>query len=315
MKLFHNFGTTLFLALAIVVTSCGGGPIEHGKEYILEAPMNSADVDMQSTVAVLENRLNNFGLKGDFELSRDSNRITVRVRQGAIADDSKMRKLLQSSANLVFRAMYTMGEISPVITEAQQTYIRINHIDSITALSAGIIPYAAESGWDPEGALIISCRAKDTMAVMNILRTDSIAILFPSDVVFHWGTGPELETGELTYGLFACKVGRNYVMSGNYIESADALLNPNYNSWEISLVFDPVGAKEFSRITKDNVGRNLAIELDDFVYNYPTVNAEITGGVAVITGNFTETEAGDLAKILSAGSLPLPVALVQETDF
>ena len=315
MKSLRNYGMAFVAVMTFVMTSCGGGPIEHGMEYTLEAPVGTADVDLESAELVLANRLNNFGLQGDYEISRDSNRIKVRVRSGVVEDNSRMRTVLQSSANVTFRSMYNLNELSAALDGAQQTYIRINHIDSVAAQTAGLLPYIAVGGTYPDAPLIFTCRAKDTTAVMTILRHDSIAPLFPTDMVFHWGAGVPLENGQPTYGLFACKVGMNYVMNGNYVESADAKLNPDFGSWQISLAFDPIGAKEFARITEANVNRSLAIELDDFVCSYPRVNASITGGAAQITGNFSEEQATDLAKILSAGKLPVRVALVEEKTF
>jgi len=72
------------------------------------------------------------------------------------------------------------------------------------------------------------------------------------------------------------------------------------------------GAKQWARITADNVGGFVAIVLDDFVYSSPVVNQEITGGNSQISGNFTITEAKDLANVLKSGKLPAPARIVQE---
>jgi SecD/SecF fusion protein len=315
MKIFPLYGIVILALCSALFASCGDSPIEHGTEYILEVPAGTNNSDLNAASLIIQKRLDNFGLEGDYELSHDAGRITVRVRSGVVTDNSKMRALLQSSASLKFRAMYSFSDIANTVSEANQRYLRMNHIDSLNPTNAGLAGLIAANSNDPYSPMIFSCRAKDTTAVMEILRTDSIAMLFNGDVVFRWGRSLPLQTGEPTYGLFACKEGFNYVMDGNNIESADALMNSDMGSWEISLVFDPAGAKEFARITRTNVGRSLAIELDGFVYSYPTVNGEITGGLAMITGNFTETEAGYLAKILSAGKLPVPLAIVQESQF
>lgn len=315
MKLLRNYGITLVVALTIVMTSCGGGPIEHGTKYVVECSTEADTADMTATFKVLESRLNNFGLEGDYEIARDNNRITIKVRTGAIADESKMRKLLQSTANLTFRATYSAGEIGGTINEAHLAYLRINHIDSTNPNGEGLSGLVAAGSDNYEGPVIFYCFGKDTAAVMNIFRTDSIAVLFPSDLVFHWGTGINAENGLPTYALYAGRVGSNYVMSGNNIESATARESEYSASYEIDLVFNKEGSRDFARITKANVGRNLAIELDDFVYSAPTVNSEITGGQGVVSGNFSKEEAEDLAKILSAGYLPTPVRIVEESEF
>ncbi len=314
MKLFLNFGITVVIALSIVMTSCGGGPIEHGTEYVLRCDAGSDTAITNSTVAVLQNRLNEFGIEGDYEITHDSNRIKIRVREGIVLEPAKMRNLLQGSANLSFRATYSFEEIAPIFDNAHKTYLRINHIDSANATGHGFSGLIAGSVNQQGGPMIFYCRAKDTAAVMNIIRTDSVAMLFPPDAVFHWGKGVDVENGQPTYGLFVCKVGRNYVMSGNYVEGARAQQSSTA-AYEISLQFNSAGADDFARITKANIGRSLAIELDDFVYSYPTVNSEITGGNAQISGDFTETEAEDLAKILSAGCLPVRCMIISEQTF
>jgi SecD/SecF fusion protein len=315
MKLFKNAAMVIAFALSVFIASCGGGPIEHVTEYVVQCPTGTSSADMNSVYAVMQKRLDNFGLEGDYELSLNVNRINVRVRENAVNDESRMRDLLQRSAKVTFRSMYNFGEIASTMNVAQQTYLRLNHIDSLNPDGAGFSSLIAASYNEPSSPLIFACRAKDTSAVMNILRTDSIAVLFNSDVVFRWGAGLPIGNGERTYGLFACKEGYNYVMSGNYIESAVVQSNSNTVSNEISLKFDPVGSMEFARITKANVGHSLAIELDGFVYSYPLVTAEVTGGSAMISGDFSRAEIDDLARILNAGTLPVAVALIEENTF
>ena len=72
------------------------------------------------------------------------------------------------------------------------------------------------------------------------------------------------------------------------------------------------GATIWARLTKDNVGKQIAIVLDDLVYSYPNVNNEITGGSSEISGNFDVEEATDLANVLNSGKLPAPAKIIQE---
>ncbi len=65
-------------------------------------------------------------------------------------------------------------------------------------------------------------------------------------------------------------------------------------------------------MTRDNIGKSIAIVLDGYVYSYPTVQNEITGGNSQITGNFTVEEAKDLANVLKSGKMPAPARIVQE---
>jgi len=81
---------------------------------------------------------------------------------------------------------------------------------------------------------------------------------------------------------------------------------------EVSMTMNAEGAKRWRRMTADNIGKSVAIVLDDYVYSFPTVQSEISGGMSSISGNFTTEEAKDLANILKAGKLPAPARIVEE---
>ena len=81
---------------------------------------------------------------------------------------------------------------------------------------------------------------------------------------------------------------------------------------EVSMSMNAEGAQTWARLTKDNIGRQVAIVLDGMVYSYPTVQGEISGGSSQITGNFTLEEAKDLANVLKSGKLPAPATIIQE---
>ena len=81
---------------------------------------------------------------------------------------------------------------------------------------------------------------------------------------------------------------------------------------EVSMSMNKDGAQTWAHLTKDNIGRQVAIVLDGMVYSYPTVQSEISGGSSQITGNFTLEEAEDLANVLKSGKLPAPATIIQE---
>jgi preprotein translocase subunit SecD len=103
---------------------------------------------------------------------------------------------------------------------------------------------------------------------------------------------------------------REPVLTGENLLDAYVTYN-EYNQPQVGFEFDRVGARIFSDVTAENVGRQLAIVLDDNVYSAPSINERIPGGRGVITGQYTMEEANDLAVVLRAGSLPAPVEILE----
>jgi len=101
------------------------------------------------------------------------------------------------------------------------------------------------------------------------------------------------------------------VMTGEYISDARASFDRNNQAY-VALSFTPSGARQFERVTGDNVKKRLAIVLDGKVYSAPTIQEKISGGRASITGHFSTEEARDLAIVLRAGALPAPVTILEQ---
>ncbi len=101
-------------------------------------------------------------------------------------------------------------------------------------------------------------------------------------------------------------------LTGKNLKRASVQFNPNDNTPEVSLEFDDEGGKMFAEITGRNVGKSVAIFLDNYPISIPTVNEKITGGKAVISGSFNIKEAKLLAQRLNAGALPVPIDLINQ---
>lgn len=101
-------------------------------------------------------------------------------------------------------------------------------------------------------------------------------------------------------------------MAGDAVQTANVEINPGTNEIEVTLKLNSVGKSTFGRITKENVGRQLAIVLDGVVQSWPVIRSAITGGVAQITGGFTREEAHSLAVVLRSGALPAPLTFEEE---
>lgn len=102
------------------------------------------------------------------------------------------------------------------------------------------------------------------------------------------------------------------VLTGDLLSDAQVRIDTRFNEPYVAIDFNPVGAKRFDQITAANVGKRMAIVLDDTVYSAPVIRERISGGSAQISGSFSEQEATDLAIVLRAGSLPAPVKILED---
>lgn len=163
------------------------------------------------------------------------------------------------------------------------------------------------------GPVIGYSLGKDTAKVNSYLSTDYVRINFPKDVKFLWGAKPTDEKSNV-YALYAIKtqVGTARApLEGDKVIEARQDIDQN-NSPEVSMTMNNEGAKIWKVMTSKNVGKSIAIVLDNYVYSAPRVNGEIPNGRSSITGGFDINEAKDLANILTAGKLPAPARIIAE---
>lgn len=150
---------------------------------------------------------------------------------------------------------------------------------------------------------------KDTSKVNDMLARDAVKAIFPSDVQFLWEVKPS-EGGVIA--LYPIRKGRDgkAPLEGDVI--TDARSDFQGSRAEVSMQMNAEGAKKWRTMTRENIGKQIAIVLDNVVYSAPVVNGEIPSGSSSITGNFTIEEAADLANILKAGKLPAPTRIVEK---
>jgi len=118
------------------------------------------------------------------------------------------------------------------------------------------------------------------------------------------------ETGRTIRTPYLVK--KKVLLTGEYLQEARVAFDSRYGDPYVSIEFDRNGARIFERITAENVGKRLAIVLDNTVYSAPVIREKIAGGSAMIEGGFTDAEAKDLAIVLRAGALPAPVNILEE---
>ena len=167
-------------------------------------------------------------------------------------------------------------------------------------------------------AVVGYANARDTAEINKMIYSDLAARIFPAELKLRWGAKAEDFGGQNTKGdifeLYALKVtepsGRA-PLEGDVITSSkddfDQMGHPS-----VSMQMNSDGARRWSQITKQNIGKAVAIVLDDAVYSAPRILTQIDGGNSQITGNFTIEDTKDLANTLNSGKMPAPTRIVQE---
>lgn len=172
-----------------------------------------------------------------------------------------------------------------------------------------------KQGYFPaEGPVVGISAVKDTGKVMKYLKDPRVQSIFPSNMRLLWTVKPFDKEGKLLQ-LVAIKVSgrdKRAPLEGNVITDATGDFTQNSSKAEVSMSMNAEGAQTWKRLTGENIGKSIAIVLDDYVYSFPTVQSEISGGRSSISGNFDINEAKDLANILKAGKLPARARIVQE---
>lgn len=158
---------------------------------------------------------------------------------------------------------------------------------------------------------------RDTAAINKIIHSAVAKQILPSDVKLLWGAKPTdmLQGAKNVYELHALKVtssnGRA-PLEGDVVTDAKDQFNPTTGQPEVSMSMNSEGARRWAALTKANVGKAIAVVLDNVVYTSPRILGEIDGGQSSITGHFTIEDTKDLANTLKSGRMPAPARIVQE---
>ena len=204
-------------------------------------------------------------------------------------------------------------EADTLATDTTANSLSFEEFANENPLYALLYPNVDQQNQLNSGPVVGFCAVKDTAALNVYLKDDAIRKFFPVDVKFAYTVKPYDPDGKFVQ-LVALKSDRNgkSAMEGDVVTDAVQVFGQFASSAEVSMEMNAEGAKQWKRLTAENIKKSVAIVLDGYVYSYPTVQAEIAGGRSSITGNFTVNEAKDLANILKSGKLPAPARIIEE---
>ena len=315
---------------------------------LLKEKYNSA---VEASFNVLSTRIDRFGVVAP-NLQRLEGQGRILVELPGVKDPERVRELLQRSANLQFWRTYTFDEVSgdlmglsdrllalsapaarpvPVATDSVATKEGTAHDSAALTAATPAVATSQLASIDTlskylqlggrGGATVGLAQDRDRNKIDSLLALATEYHLLPEDLSLLWGAKPiqDPQTHKLTniYELYAIRTNRSMKpdLSGDVVTSSKADVDHNrIGSAEpqVSMSMNQEGAQIWARLTKESIGRSIAIVLDGVVYSAPNVNNEITGGQSSISGNFTIEEANDLANVLNSGKMETSVVIEQE---
>jgi SecD/SecF fusion protein len=290
---------------------------------------------------IIQQRVDKFGVANpNIQRLPGSGRILIELP--GVDNPERVRRLLTGSAKLEFCEVYTLNEISPALNSlgAYLTQLdlekkiaekgaskadtsKAGDLASQLAKGAKTDSTATDTTANQTGlaSLFVTISqgqlgvyAKDTARANELLRRPEVKAMFPSDVTVLWdrkGIETTDKRNEIVGIYFIKKSNGVAPLEGDVIVDAGNDYDDRGRP-EVNMRMNAEGARKWKNLTAANVGRPVAIILDDFVYTAPNVQNEIPNGNSSITGNFTVEETKDMANVLKAGKLPAPTTIVEE---
>ena len=270
---------------------------------------------VSSSTNVLRNRIDQFGVVAPNiqELENDGQ---ILLELPGVKEHDRVRELLKASANLEFYETYNVSDLQMPLSQLDNEL----RADSTAAANTGLFGLFLQPG---QGITVGYALANQRAAIDKALESPAAKRLLPNNVKFAWERQPQtIEITDSTsgrnrkvdmYQLIALKtLNGKPALSGDVVTSANAdydTRNGNY----VSMSMNATAAKQWANITQTNLGRPVAIVLDDQVYSAPNVNSVIEGGNSQITRNFSTDEAKDLANVLKSGKMAAKVNIISDT--
>ncbi|MGB5322417.1 protein translocase subunit SecDF [Lutimonas sp.] len=289
---------------------------------------------------VLRSRIDRFGVtQPNIQRIGESGRILIEL-PGA-KDIDRVRKLLQSTAELQFWEVYTNQDLTQFFLSANTTLAEIlkveeaeveldsaqvkdDEIDDLLGEVKDSVDFETTNplfsklfvrfpqSQNDISSIIGTASVKDTAIINEYLSMKEVRALLPSELKytkFAW----DAKSNNDFINFYALKSNRDdeAPIQGDVISDASQVFDQLGANPEVSMTMNSKGTKQWAKMTTANVGKFVAVVLDDYVYSAPRVNDAITTGRTSISGQFTIDEAQDLANALKSGKLPAAARIIQ----
>lgn len=286
-------------------------------QEVTEALQKQVDSQVDAAFNIFRTRIDQFGVVSpNIQKLQDKNG-QVLLELPGVKEPERVTELLKSSANLEFYEVYNYNEIQNELGRLAQL------LANDTVQSQNL--YALLGGVQRSGSPVVGMvTPANRMLVDSLMNTETAKKTLPADLTLMWSVKPaefprtdakgnvikKADGTDMTdayWELVALK--GDAVLEGDAITSASSEYD-NMQGNMVNMKMNDRGAKDWATITRNNLGRSIAIVLDEHVYSFPNVNSEITGGSSQITGNFTPEEANDLSNVLKSGKMSAKVNVV-----
>lgn len=324
---------------------------ETSNQEVMKIIRAEAESAIANSFNVLRNRIDRFGVTQP-NIQKLGNTGRILVELPGVKEPERVRKLLQGTASLEFWTTYENQEIYPFLNEANQMLKDIlaaetEAVRKDSAMAVGsdslklaetllaadtlsadaeafakqnplffVLNPSAYNGQLAPGPIIGRAHYRDTARINAYLNLPQIKALFPGEFIPMWTVKSDAnDKSGVIFDLIAIKSSSRdgkAPLDGGVITDATVSYGSTGGAPGVDMAMNAEGARTWARLTADNIGKSIAVVLDGMVYSFPTVQTEISGGRSAITGNFSITEAEDLANVLKSGKLPAPATIVQE---
>jgi len=279
---------------------------------------------VKRSLTIVRSRLDKFGtFQPNIQQLPGTSRIQIELP--GVTSPQRVRKLLQGVAQLRFYEVAavdlyakSLQAIDTLLLKEEQAQIEQTLSQEISkeekekimptqSILSRLSSYPFPYGFVYSAEVIAQIKA--------IFSREDIKPLLPSQIVWLWDRKAHTtQDGKEAFSLYPIKLSRDKkpLLEGNIITNAAQGFDENGGKPIVSMQMNSEGALMWKKITADNIGKRVAIVLDDQVYSAPTINQEIPNGHSQISGNFSLEEAKDLASVLQTGSLPAPLKIVEE---
>ena len=312
-------------------------------EETKQALQEEISSSINTAFEVLRSRIDKFGVTQP-NIQRIGNSGRILIELPGAKDIERVKKLLQSTAELQFWEVYTNQEVAQFLYAANAKVTELFKEENVTVADSkdeaaseiedllGEVQDSTETAQTKSlfnvlypriprnqneiSSIIGSASVIDTAKVNAYLSLEEVKALLPANlkhVKFLWDAKPITIKDTEVINLYAIKSNRKdeAPIQGDVIINASQEYDQLGTSPEVSMAMNSRGSKLWAKMTSENVGNFVAVVLDDYVYTAPRVNTAITGGRTSISGNFSVLEAQDLANVLKAGKLPAAAHIIQ----